>query len=214
MLAAVLFDLDGVIVDTEALMRYAFATSYRLVVGPDEPPVDQYVLHSGEAFDQIMKTMSLPKEMYEPFRTISDENLHMVTVFPGITEVLKLLTVNRIKKGVVTGKNSKRAEDVLERFDLKSEFEVIIGSDLVAKSKPDPEGITLAMTALRSTPGETVMIGDAVNDIVAARNAKVMAIAVTWGLGSSEHLAAAGADAMVDHPAELLEVIELKRAAL
>ncbi len=64
MYTTILFDFDGVVIDSVSLQRFAFAKSYRHVIGEGEPPIDQYLSHSGDSFPNIMNKMGLPHDMW------------------------------------------------------------------------------------------------------------------------------------------------------
>jgi AHBA synthesis associated protein len=204
--SVVLFDLDGVIIDSGPLMRYAFAESYRRVVGESAAPIERYLSYSGDSFLRIMDRMELPREMYPHFREISMRRLDMIRLFPGMRAVVEELA-QHVRLGIVTGKDSERTKQILEHVSLEGSFELAICSDMVRKPKPNPESVYTALEALHAEPSEAVMVGDAISDIVAARRASVPTVGVSWGMGTREHLAGVGADRLVDEPAELVPAV-------
>lgn len=90
---AVVFDLDGVIVDSFAVMSEAFTVAYAEAVGDGPPPFEEYRRHLGRYFPDIMRIMGLPLEMEEPFVRESYRLADRVTVFDGIVELLLTLRV-------------------------------------------------------------------------------------------------------------------------
>lgn len=181
MLNAVIFDLDGVLIDSEPLMRAAFAASYAYVVGDGIPPIEAYLEHMGEAFLQIMDQLNLPHAMWEPYTQYCQQHIEQIQMFPQIREVLNWATDQQLKLAILTGKDSLRTWQILEHFDLSRYFRTVVSSDQLRRPKPDPEGVLQALSALGSSIEDTVMVGDAVNDILCAQAAQMRSIAVTWG---------------------------------
>lgn len=182
MLKAVIFDLDGVLIDSEPLMRFAFARTYRLVMGGGTPPIESYLEHMGESFPQIMRHLGLPLTMWEPYKQICRENIDRIEIFPESRYLLAGLRTLRVKLAVLTGKDRERTLQTLEHFDLLHYFDVVVASDQLRQPKPHPEGILYTLDMLSRAPREAVMIGDSVSDILCAQRAGVRAVAVTWGI--------------------------------
>ncbi|MEU8975587.1 HAD-IA family hydrolase [Streptomyces monashensis] len=204
--SAVVFDLDGVLVDSFAVMREAFRTAYAEVVGDGEAPFKEYERHLGRYFPDIMRIMGLPLEMEAPFVRESYRLAHLVAVFEGVPEMLRELRAHGIRLAVATGKSGPRARSLLEQLGLLDLFTVVIGSDEVDQPKPAPDIVLKALDVLGSDPKHTVMIGDAVTDLVSARGAGVAAIAALWGESDSQTLLAENPDVALRNPSELLEV--------
>jgi 3-amino-5-hydroxybenzoic acid synthesis related protein len=181
MLRAVIFDFDGVLIDSEPLMRLAFADSYRRVVGDGPPPIEAYLEHMGESFPRIMDRLNLPQALWEPYKEFCRQNVARITLFPGTRELLDWTRAADLKSGLLTGKDRARTLEILEHFGLREFFEVVIASDELEQPKPHPEGVRRMLGELGCGPTQAVMIGDAVNDIVCAQEAGVRAVAVTWG---------------------------------
>jgi AHBA synthesis associated protein len=212
--STVLFDLDGVLIDSEALMRYAFVESYRRVLGAGTAPVERYLSYSGNSFLRIMDRLGLPHELYPHFREISTRHVGMLRPVAGMVDVLAGLAQLNLRMAVVTGKDAERTAQILELLSLADYFEVVVCSDMVGKPKPNPESVYRALVALDARSDEAVLVGDAVCDIVAARRAGVAAVGVSWGLGTREHLEGVGADVVVDSPAELASLLTSSRASV
>jgi AHBA synthesis associated protein len=204
-LRAVVFDLDGVIVDSFAVMRQAFATAYREVVGPGEPPFEEYSRHLGRWFPDIMTDMGLPLAMQEPFVRESYRLASQVRVFDGVTDMLDGLAARGLRFAVATGKSGVRARSLLGTLGLLPVFAHVIGSDEVARPKPAPDIVLHALGLLGVAPEEAVMVGDAVTDLESARSAGVLAVAALWGgEGDPAVLLDAKPDVVAATPGELL----------
>ncbi|MGX1618167.1 HAD-IA family hydrolase [Micromonospora chalcea] len=201
---AVVFDLDGVIVDSSAVMREAFSIAYAEVVGDGPAPFDEYNRHMGRYFPDIMRLMGLPLEMEEPFVRESYRMAHLVPLFPGVRETLETLHSRGIRMGIATGKAGPRARSLLDQLGVLGLFGQVIGSDEVARPKPAPDIVLQALGNLDVPPQEAMMVGDAVIDLLSGRAAGATAVATTWHGGDIAALLAAGPDLVVHAPAELL----------
>ena len=181
-LRAIIFDLDGVIIDSEPLMRFAFAEAYRRVVGEGTPPIEAYLEHMGESFPRIVERLGLPISLWEPYRELCQQHIDRINVFAGSHGVLNWARMRGLKLAILTGKDRARTLQILDHFNLARYFDMVIASDQLHRPKPDPEGIHFALDCFGCSPDEAVMVGDAVSDILCAQRASVEAIAVTWGI--------------------------------
>ena len=176
---AVVFDLDGVIVDSSAVMREAFSIAYAEVVGDGPAPFEEYNRHMGRYFPDIMRLMGLPLEMEGPFVRESYRMAHLVPLFPGVRETLETLHSRGIRMGIATGKAGPRARSLLDQLGVLGLFGQVIGSDEVARPKPAPDIVLQALGNLDVPPHEAMMVGDAVIDLLSGRDAGATAVATT-----------------------------------
>jgi len=204
---AVVFDLDGVLVDSFEVMREAFSIAYDEVVGVGEAPFAEYNRHLGRYFPDIMRIMGLPLELEGPFVRESYRLAPLVQVFPGIRELLGELHGRGVPLAVATGKAGERARALLGGLGLVDLFGVVIGSDEVARPKPAPDMVELAVSVLGARPEETVMVGDAVTDLHSARGAGVAAAAALWAGVDPAPLLRESPDVVLHSPAELLRLV-------
>ena len=116
-------------------------------------------------------------DYYECYRTyISSRGL----VFPGITELLRKIKSSGRRLALFTGVEKAMMEYTLNPFGLSEFFQVRITADDVQKSKPDPEGINLALRRIEADAKESMYVGDSPADIVAGRRAGVLTGAALW----------------------------------
>ncbi len=196
---AFLFDLDGTLLDSIALIlesyRYTLAAhglpprsdedvlsglgttlehQFTRWVGPDGPVqalVDTYIAHNLEVHDRL------------------------VTPYPGVTEVVEALHAAGARLAVVTSKRRRGAQAGLAALGLAECFEVLVAGDDVTRAKPDPEPVRLALSQLGDpAPARVVFVGDATHDVHAGQAAGVVTVAVTWGAGREDALVAAKPD--------------------
>jgi phosphoglycolate phosphatase len=212
----VLFDVDGTLVDSAepilTAMNVALAENALPPVSADDlwkivgPPIHQ-ALQSvmkdwGENVDLVAKLVSDFREVYRPL------SLELAATYPGVPEMLA--NASRIARlGVVTSKPADYARPILERLDFAEYFEVIEGPDV--GTEVEPKAITLrrglATMDVESSEGQILMVGDRRQDVEAGRTCDVQTVGVTWGFGSREELESAAADAVINHPDQLLRLI-------
>nr|QGJ79671.1 Phosphatase [Amycolatopsis sp. CP2808] len=200
----VIFDLDGVLVNSFDVMRQAFLTAYAEVVGAGEAPFAEYNRHLGRYFPDIMRIMGLPLEMEEPFVRESYRLADQVPVFDGVPDLLRTLRKRGLRLAVATGKSGPRARSLLDVVGLLPDFEHVIGSDEVANPKPAPDIVRHALDRLGLGPDDAMMVGDAVTDLASAKAAGTLAVAALWGETDEASLLRAGPDMVLREPADLL----------
>ncbi|MFF5077639.1 HAD-IA family hydrolase [Actinoplanes sp. NPDC000266] len=206
MRSVVIFDLDGVLVDSHEVMGRAFAAAYAEVVGAGTPPFAEYQRHQGLYFPQIMRLMGLPLEMEEPFVRESYRLAGQVPVVTGVPDLLRTLRARGFRLAVATGKAGPRARSLLTTLDLIQHFDHVVGSDEVVNAKPAPDIVLRALTLLGADPDAAVMVGDAPADIRSAQAAGVTAVGATWATVDEAELLSARPDLVIHSPGDLLPV--------
>jgi hypothetical protein len=126
-------------------------------------------------------------------------------VIEGISGLPERLADAGARIGVVSSKKTDYIVLGLDRLDLGSWVDVLVGADDTERHKPDPEPLLYAAGLLDAKPSRCVYVGDAVTDVVAGRAAGMATIAVTWGAAAVHDLAEAGPTAVVSSIAELAE---------
>ncbi len=212
---AVVFDFDGVIIDSLDVQKQAFTESYKMVVGGGVPPIGEFMRYSGDSLKNIFSKMNLPFGMIEQYRRISQEKNELVKVFPGIRILLNQLTEDGYRCGLCTGKDSFRTLQLLQKLNLKGYFKTVVCSDKVKNPKPHAESLVLAAKNLGVGLKDTIMIGDSCNDIICAQNAGTRSIGVTWGVTSKKGLATERPDDIVSSMQGLYDsIVALSETAL
>ncbi|MHB8062584.1 MAG: HAD family hydrolase [Ruminiclostridium sp.] len=203
---AVLFDLDGVIIDSEIVIKAAFTLSFRQEVGTGEPPINEYFMQMGDSFENIMKKMGLPRTMKEPFMKYSRLLVNLIELHTGIKELLEILYARDFKMAVITGKDGERTREILKKLAIEHYFDIVVASDEVKNPKPHPESLNVALNCFGLSPELAIMVGDAPNDIIAARRAGVQSCAVTWGTTSKADLVVEKPTFIVDNPLQIARI--------
>lgn len=203
----IIFDFDGVVINSSEIQRQALMESYKLIVGEGTPSFSEFLSHSGDSLENIFLKMKLPAEIIEPYKMISRERIGEIKIHHGMKELLGNLKDEGYKCALCTGKDRLRTLELLDKLMLGGYFETIVCSDDVANPKPHPDSLILAVNNLGIDFGNAVMIGDARNDILCAKSAVVKVIAVTWGDVPCETLERESPDYLVNTVDELYSAI-------
>lgn len=184
---AVIFDKDGVLMLTEQVYFQAYKDTISFFEGLDGYSWEYHQKHMGnlssEKFLEVRKDYSLETNLNDFSAEYRRRYLQIfendgVAVPEGVKEFLELLKKANIKSAIVTGSSKRNADLTLEKTGLISKFDAVITGDDVSVGKPHPEGFLLAAERLRVDPAECLVIGDALNDIVAARAAGMKVLAI------------------------------------
>ncbi|MGA9762953.1 MAG: HAD-IA family hydrolase [Gaiellaceae bacterium] len=214
--AAILFDLDGTVIDTGPLIAESFRHAVRTVLG--EPIDDEEMLAyvGGWSLREQMDRLSpgRSEELIVAYRAYNEPRHDGLEFCAGMHELLLELRARGARLGLVTAKSRPTVEIAFGRLPgLEGLFDTIVTSEDTELHKPNPEPLLLAVRKLETTPARAAYIGDSPFDVAAAKAAGLRAIAVTWGgIHSDERLQTAGPDAVVTTPAELLAVLEVSPA--
>jgi phosphoglycolate phosphatase len=216
----VVFDCDGTLVDSQHNIIAAMTEAWRRH-GLHDPAPDlirrQVGLTLEIAIDRMLATadqggdpvfVSALAETYREIvgdlRTRSDLDEPM---FDGMRALIEALDAPEIFLGVATGKNLAGLEHTLKSLGLRERFHTLQTADL-CRSKPDPEMVLRAMAETANAPESTVVIGDTSFDMEMAQAAGATPIGVAWGYHPAEELHAAGAAAVLQSPAELIDCLQ------
>jgi len=203
----VIFDFDGVIINSHNLQRGALKHSYNMFFDDDNIPYEEFFLNSGRRLNDIFRDMGFPEQMVEEYQQFSIDNIDRIKIHDGVVNVIKKLYESNTKCALCTGKDRKRTLQILRLFELEKYFCCVICSDDVENSKPHPESIY--KIAEKFNDSEYCIVGDGINDLLCGKNAEmdVITIAVTWGDTSYEVLKTVHSDYFVNTVDELEKVM-------
>ncbi len=209
-ISAILFDLDGTLVDSAPDLAHALNTL-----------LAENGLNS-KPYSQIKPLVALGARVLVKFGFDCDEsdpefkNRHQRVLqiyrqnidkfskpFAGIEALIKIIKQQKIFWGVVTNKPEDLAHLLLDKLGLKPD--VVVGGDTLAFNKPHPAPLLYATAQLSVLPSQCLFIGDDENDIIAGRNAQIKTVAVRYGYGTV--FADWGYDFVVDKPEEITQWI-------
>lgn len=190
---AVLFDLDGTLIDTApdlvAALNAVWAWRQRSGSLPDlawRSMVSKGALFLIETALGPAPDQQREEELRYFLQHYEDNIFEQSVIFHGMVEALEVLRQKGIPLGVVTNKREALAHRLLDQAGLKDFFSVIIGGDRLPLSKPHPEPLWAACEALSINAGCAVMVGDDQRDITAAQNAGMGCVVAMWGYGVGE----------------------------
>ena len=118
-------------------------------------------------------------------------------------EALRTLHEAGMRIAVVTNKQQRFANDLLHRLDLMRWVDVVVGGDTCERRKPDPQPLLFACASLELSPSQTLMVGDSINDVTAARAARIPVVCVPYGYNEGQDPRTLACDAMIESLAEL-----------
>lgn len=184
------FDLDGTLVDSK--VDLANSVNYALgAFGFPSLPNETVYSYVGNGASMLIQRSLGPegrtilRRVLETFLAHYREHLLDTTVpYPGVPESLSGHG-GAFEMAVLTNKPMDMTRAILDGLSLSRYFIDVRGGDSFGSKKPDPEGLLRIMGNRRASPGETLMVGDSVNDILVGQGAGVATCGVTYGLGAA-----------------------------
>lgn len=186
--AAVLFDLDGTLLDTA---RDFHRVINRMLAEAGRPPIAYESLRSQvsngaramvcHAFGISHDADAFARLHQQLLDYYAEQLLIDSTLFPGMHELLDWLDARRIRWGIVTNKPQRFTLPLLAALRLDQRCHSIVCPEDVRRAKPDPEGLLLACQQLQAVPAHSYYVGDHARDIEAGRAAGMRTIAAGWG---------------------------------
>jgi len=207
-LTTALFDLDGTLLDSEALILASFR---HVAVVHGLPGEDDESWRRGigrPLRDQLARVASGAEEVGPMVETFRVHNLahhdQLARPFPHAADVVRTLAARGVKLGLVTSKLHRGTDAGLHLLGLEDAFGVVVCADDVVHGKPDPEPVRLALSRLDTSAEESVFIGDSPHDMNAGRAAGVRTAAALWGPFTRDALAAAAPDDWLEQVTDVL----------
>lgn len=211
----IVFDCDGTLIDSQhniiAAVEQVFAS-----IGMMPPPTDVIRRQVGLSAEAAIAAMlpdagpDLHRQVISAFHRLRPQlqqrEKSPEPLYPGILPLLRQLEHPELFLGIATGKSHSSLLAMLAEHGLTQRFHTLQTGDR-NRGKPHPEMMLRAISETGLTVAEAVMLGDTTFDMEMARAAGSRAIGVTWGYHDRNDLERAGADAVIDHPGELLSVL-------
>ncbi|HRH23514.1 MAG TPA: HAD-IA family hydrolase [Candidatus Magasanikbacteria bacterium] len=205
---AVLFDVDGTLLDTREFIFQGFDYTFDL---HNLPRIDRNILSQSMGNSLTLSYQNFfpntPIEhLVEAHRVFQEHNLHLAVPFEHTLTTLALIKERGIKLAAVTTRSSRTSIDTLKNTGVYQYLDVVISGDDVENRKPHPEPVFKALELLKIEPHEAVMIGDTDSDILAGKSAGTQTIGVSYGF-FGETIRDHGPDYVVTDIKEVIEFI-------
>jgi len=218
---AVVFDLDGTLLDTiddiadsmnRTLSLFGLRThavaAYKRFVGNG---VDVLVGRVLDGTGSTEKTTGAVKKMY--LRTYAEWQRRKTRPYPGIVETVLRLKKQGIAVNVLSNKPDPDTNAVVDHYFPAGTFMHVVGQKPGYPVKPDPTSLNEIIAALALSRDEILYVGDTATDMATAANAGLESVGVLWGFRDETELRGSGAVHIVSRPAELLDLVERRASA-
>ncbi|EAQ32400.1 HAD family hydrolase [Idiomarina baltica] len=214
--AAVLFDLDGTLLDSAPDLGFALNQVCR-ENGLPEIPAEVFTPVASHGSRGLLGLTQLDEDallaLKPRFLDIYRSNLALHSkLFDGIEMLLSSLRRNQIKIGIVTNKPEFLTHPLIAQFEALQSISVVVCGDTLEEAKPSPKPLYYAAEQLAVDPKDCVYIGDAERDIVAGRNAGMVTVLAEYGyISSTDQPQQWLADYTIAHPNALMELLALPK---
>lgn len=209
----VIFDLDGTLSDSIHSIKFSGdRTMEAFGYGPFT--VEQYKYFIGDGAANLVRRalaaggdteLTHFEEAFALYREIFKENcMYRVRPYEGIPELLATLKTQGIKIAVLSNKPHAETVSVIESLFGAGYFDVIQGQKENVAIKPSPEGALQILSRLDLTTADVLYLGDTGTDMKTGRNLGAFTVGALWGFRERGELEENGADAIIEHPLELL----------
>lgn len=208
---ALLFDLDGTLVDTaadfiEALNAQRTRHGFESL---NEQSIRNTVSNGARALTQLAFGGKEGEALFEQYRSeLLDDYMQIVgnyaELFAGMPEILEICEDKKIPWGIITNKPRKFTEKLILKLDLMDRCSILLCADDVSQPKPHPESMLIAAKELKIDLIKSVYVGDHERDIAAGKAANMITVAAEYGyIDSHSKLTNWNANHIIQHPSEL-----------
>src|SRR5262245_32263281 len=223
---AILFDLDGTLIDTTELILYCFNYAWETVCGLTHPS-ETYIATMGIPLKDAMRrlleateglrleqigetrTAGIVESLVREYRSCNAANHdRLARSFPAMERVLATLHDRAYALGVVTSKSREFAQRGLRLCCLWDFVDVFVSMDDTARHKPHPEPLLFALEKLQVAPHHAVYVGDSCHDMQAGRAAGMRTVAALWGPVPRSELELEKPSLLATRPEALLEIFQ------
>jgi phosphoglycolate phosphatase len=213
---AVLFDLDGTLLDTAADIALALNRAIaefgwapvapddtRTLIGRGGPVLVQRAAElQGRVLDATTHA-AIVERFFHHYGALQQTDECAAKPFPGVEEGLRQVHEAGLHTAIVTNKQQRFAASLTQRLGLKAWIDVIVGGDTCVRRKPDPMPLLFACESLQVAPAAALMVGDSINDVTAARGAGIAVVCVPYGYNEGMDPRTLPCDRIIDSIAEL-----------
>ena len=216
MIKACIFDMDGTVSNTINSIAY-FANNALKKAGLKEIETDVYKKLVGNGakvlVERMLKTVGAPESYYDEvayeYNTKYDNDfLYLTEPYEGIIDMLKELKKMGLSVAILSNKPHTTALKVSDALFSSELVDICYGGREGIALKPDPAGVFEILNELNIEKEECLYIGDTATDMKTGKGAGLYTIGVLWGFRDREELESGGADKIIAHPYELLDIIK------
>lgn len=204
-----IFDLDGTLIDSSKSIAKTI-NFIRNKSNLPPLPISQIISCVGSGTDFLLEKTVGDGEYKEKLKLFYDYyGRHLMDdliLYPGVKEILEFYKDKR--KVVISNKNEIFSKIIISNLGIDKYFELIIGANSFNLPKPNPDSIFRITKILEVQPQKTVIIGDGISDILAAKASKIISCAVGYGFAKKEQLISYSPDIFISHLKELPCYIE------
>jgi pyrophosphatase PpaX len=204
----VLFDLDGTVIDTGAIILASMRHAAETVIGGEYSDEQLLAAVGGPGLEAQMQALDPNRsdELVRVYRAHNEPLHETIAVCAGMDSVLDELKERGHRLGIVTAKRRTTVDLAFARLPIEHLFDTVVGGDETERHKPDPQPLLLALERLGADPGQAAYVGDSPFDMQAAKAAGLYAVGVAWGrIHPAERLT--DADVVVEDAEELLGLL-------
>ncbi len=209
---AVIFDLDGTLVDSLDDIAYS-ANNALSMHGFNCHPTQAYRYFVGNGVRHMIKSAA-PQDtgdevidaVLQDFRKIYNNNyINKTKPYDNIIQLLNKLQEMAVKMAVISNKLHKPTKEIVEKVIGEKYFQLVFGEREGIPRKPDPAALLEAAAIMGVKPSEAIYLGDSGSDMLCARNADMLAAGALWGFREKEELVEAGCQVLFLQPLDLIE---------
>jgi pyrophosphatase PpaX len=204
----VLFDLDGTVIDTGAIILASMRHAAETVVGGEYTDEQLLAAVGGPGLEAQMQALDPERvdELVTVYRAHNEPLHDTISVCAGMDVVLDELKDRGHRLGIVTAKRRLTVDLAFARIPIEHLFDTVVGGDETAEHKPHPAPLLLALERMGARKEDAVYVGDSPFDMQAAKAAGLYAIGVSWGrIHGADKLT--DADVVIDRADELLDAV-------
>lgn len=216
---AVLFDLDGTLLDTIDDLADAMNSALAACGLPAHPDVARHRYFVGDGVrNYVLRVLPEPLRGDEEtiarvtarYRAVYSQGWHVKTrAYDGIVELVRELKRRGLRQAVLSNKPDDFSRETVRHFLGLEYFEVVRGAGGELPLKPDPASALAVARDMHVPPGEFAYVGDTATDMRTAVAAGMFAVGALWGFRTAKELLESGAQALIERPMDLLKVLEV-----
>lgn len=212
---AVIFDLDGTLLDTLtdiaenvniALEKFGYPkrelSEIRLFIGNGAKKLIERSLGDGVSEQTVNECLAYYNDIY------TNSGSPKTSLFNGVKEMLSELKARGYKLGILTNKPQMTTDDVYETYLKEFGFDKVVGQSAFVKCKPDKEAVLSILREINVLPQNAYFVGDGETDAMLAVNASMHGISALWGYRDKEVLENYGAKVFAKTPLEVLDLVK------